>query len=74
MQGLDFPLTMEKVVNEDEYLMVVIDFRSESTGEESKDYFESVRTMFIQKKKNEFIQKRMKELYQEAEKKGKINQ
>lgn len=74
LQGLDFPLTMEKVVNEDEYLMVILDFRSESTGEESKDYFESVRTMLIQKKKNEFIQKRMKELYQEAEKKGKINQ
>jgi hypothetical protein len=73
-QRLDFPLTFEKVVNEDEYLIVILDFRSETTGDESKDYFESVRTMLIQQKKNQFIQKRMKELYQEAEKKGKINQ
>lgn len=73
-QRLDFPLTFEKVVNEDEYLIVILDFRAETTGDESKDYFESVRTMLIQQKKNQFIQKRMKELYQEAEKKGKINQ
>ena len=66
-QRLDFPLTFEKVVNEDEYLIVILDFRAETTGDESKDYFESVRTMFIQQKKNQFIQKRMKELYQEAE-------
>ena len=71
---LKFPLPIEKVVNDDEYLMVILDFREETTGEESKDYFESVRTMLIQKKKNEFIQKKMKEIYQEAEKKGKINQ
>ena len=73
-QRLDFPLTFEKVVNEDEYLIVILDFRAETTGDESKDYFESVRTMLIQQKKNQFIQKRMKALYQEAEKKGKINQ
>jgi hypothetical protein len=73
-QRLDFPLTFEKVVNEDEYLIVILDFRAETTGDESKDYFESVRTMLIQQKKNQFIHKRMKELYQEAEKKGKINQ
>lgn len=72
-QRIDFPLTFEKIVNDDEYLMVILDFRSESTGEESKDYFESVRTMLIQQKKNQFIQQRMKELYQEAEKKGKTN-
>lgn len=74
LQQLDFPLTFEKVVNDEEFLIVIMDFKSENTGEESKEYFESVRTMLIQKKKNEFIQKRMKELYQEAEKKGKINQ
>lgn len=74
LQRLDLPLTIEKTVNDDVYLMVILDFRSEATGEESKDYFESVRTMLIQQKKNQFIQKRMKELYQEAEKKGKINQ
>ena len=73
-QRLDFPLTFEKVVNEDEYLIVILDFRAETTGDESKAYFESVRTMLIQQKKNQFIHKRMKELYQEAEKKGKINQ
>lgn len=73
-QRLDFPLTFEKVVNGDVYLVVILDFRTEATGEESKDYFESVRTMLIQQKKNQFIQKKIKELYQEAEKKGKINQ
>lgn len=73
-QRLDFPITFEKVVNDDEYLVVILDFRSETIGDESKDYFESVRAMLIQQKKNQFIQKRMKVLYQEAEQKGKINQ
>lgn len=69
----DFPKTYEKVIGDDCYLVVILAYKEENTGEESKDYFESVRTMLIQKKKADFINQKVKELYQQAEKKGKIN-
>lgn len=69
----NFPKTYEKIIGDDCYLVVILSFKEETTGEESKDYFESVRTMLIQKKKTDFINKKVKELYQQAEKKGKIN-
>lgn len=69
----DFPKTYEKIMGDDCYLVVILSHKEGTTGEESKDYFESVRTMLIQKKKADFINKKVKELYQQAEKKGKIN-
>lgn len=72
-QQYDFPSTYETSDGTDSYIVVILDFKSKQTGEESDDYFESVRTMLIQQKKNDFIQKKTKELYQKANKKGKIN-
>ena len=54
------------------YLIVILDYKSEQTGADSRDYFESVRTMLIQKKKNDYINQTIDDLYQKAEKAGKI--
>lgn len=69
----ELPHTYEKCIDEDYYLVVLLDYKAEQTGEESKEYCESIRTMLIQQKKNEFINKKISELYQKAEKRGKIN-
>lgn len=66
------PEYIEKISNDACYLIVILDYKSEQTGADSRDYFESVRTMLIQKKKTEFINKTIDELYQKAEKAGKI--
>ena len=66
------PQYIEKVSGESCYLIVILDYKSEQTGADSRDYFESVRTMLIQKKKTEFINKKLEDLYQKAEKSGKI--
>ncbi len=54
------------------YLIVIMGYKTEFTGEESSDYFESVRAMLIQKKKTDFINKKIDELYQKAQKSNKI--
>lgn len=69
----DFPLTYETSSGENSYLVVILDYKSSLSGEESDDYRESVRTMLIQQKKKDYIDKKIKELYQQADKKGKIN-
>ena len=66
------PQYIEKNSGESCYLIVILDYKSEQTGADSRDYFESVRTMLIQKKKTEFINQKLDELYQQAEKAGKI--
>lgn len=66
------PQYIEKTTGESCYLIVILDYKSEQTGADSRDYFESVRTMLIQKKKTEFINQKLDELYQKAEKAGKI--
>lgn len=71
-EDYDFPSYKEKTVDNDIYLIVLLDYKSKQTGEESKDYFESVRTMLIQKKKTEFLNQHINELLKNAEKKGKI--
>ena len=54
------------------YLIVILDYKSEQTGADSRDYFESIRTMLIQKKKNDYINQTIGDLYQKAEKAGRI--
>jgi hypothetical protein len=66
------PQYIEKTSGESCYLIVILDYKSEQTGADSRDYFESVRTMLIQKKKNEYINQKLDELYLKAEKAGKI--
>jgi len=66
------PEHIEKNTPDACYLIVILDYKSEQTAEDSKDYFESVRTMLIQKKKSEYIDQKLHELYQKAEKKGKV--
>lgn len=66
------PEYIEKNSNDACYLIVILGYKSEQTGADSRDYFESVRTMLIQKKKTEYINKTINELYQKAEKEGKI--
>lgn len=66
------PQYIEKNSGNSCYLIVILDYKSEQTGADSRDYFESVRTMLIQKKKTEFINKTIDELYRKAEKAGKI--
>lgn len=61
-KNYDFPLYFEKKVDDAGYLVVVLDYRSGQTGEESDEYFESMRTMLIQQKKNDYINKKIKEL------------
>ena len=63
---------IEKNNNDACYLIVILGYKSEQTGADSRDYFESVRTMLIQKKKTEFINKTIDELYRKAEKAGKV--
>lgn len=69
---LNQPRYIEKTSGESCYLIVILDYKSEQTGADSRDYFESVRTMLIQKKKTEFINKKLEDLYQRAEKSGRI--
>lgn len=66
------PEYIEKNSDKSCYLIVILGYKSEQTGADSRNYFESVRTMLIQKKKTEFINKTIGELYQQAEKAGKI--
>ncbi len=66
------PQYIEKSSGKSCYLIVILDYKSEQTGADSRDYFESIRTMLIQKKKTEFINNKLDELYQKAEKAGKI--
>ena len=66
------PEYIEKNSNDACYLIVILGYKSEQTGADSRNYFESVRTMLIQKKKTEFINKTIDELYQKAEKAGKV--
>lgn len=66
------PEYIEKNIDNFCYLIVILDFKEELTGEESKEYFESVRAMLIQKKKNAFIDKKIHELYEKARKEEKI--
>lgn len=66
------PEYIEKNSNDACYLIVILGYKSEQTGADSRDYFESVRTMLIQKKKTEYINKTIDELYQKAEKAGKV--
>lgn len=66
------PEYIEKNSNDACYLIVILGYKSEQTGADSRDYFESVRTMLIQKKKTEFINKTIDGLYQKAEKAGKV--
>ena len=66
------PQYIEKSSGKSCYLIVILDYKSEQTGADSRDYFESVRTMLIQKKKTEYINKTIDELYQKAEKAGKV--
>ena len=66
------PEYIEKNNNDACYLIVILGYKSEQTGADSRDYFESVRAMLIQKKKTEFINKTIDELYQKAEKAGKV--
>lgn len=66
------PEYIEKNSNDACYLIVILGYKSEQTGADSRDYFESVRTMLIQKKKTEFINQTIDELYQKAEKAGKV--
>ena len=72
VEGFNQPEYIEKYSNNACYLIVILDYKSEQTGADSRDYFESVRTMLIQKKKTEFINKTIDELYRKAEKAGKI--
>ena len=71
-ENFNQPEYIEKNSNDACYLIVILGYKSEQTGADSRDYFESVRTMLIQKKKNEFINKTIDELYQKAEKAGKV--
>lgn len=66
------PEYIEKSSNDACYLIVILGYKSEQTGADSRDYFESVRTMLIQKKKTEFINQTIDELYRKAEKAGKV--
>ena len=66
------PEYIETVSNDACYLIVILGYKSEQTGADSRDYFESVRTMLIQKKKTEFINRTIDALYQKAEKAGKV--
>lgn len=66
------PEYFEKIDEDNCYLIVVLDYKTQQTGEESHDYFESVRTMLIQKKKKDFIDRKIDGLYQKAVKEEKI--
>lgn len=61
-EKMNFPLTFEKKVDGSYYLIVMLDYKSEQTGNESEAYFESVRTMLVQKKKTDFINQKLSEL------------
>lgn len=71
-ENLIQPEYIEKNSDNACYLIVILGYKSEQTGADSRNYFESVRTMLIQKKKTEFINKTIGDLYQQAEKAGKI--
>lgn len=71
-ENFNQPEYIEKNSNDACYLIVVLGYKSEQTGADSRDYFESVRTMLIQKKKTEYINKTIDELYRKAEKAGKV--
>lgn len=61
-KSYEFPLYFEKKSEDASYLVVILDYRSGQTGDETGEYFESMRTMLIQQKKNDFINKKIKEL------------
>ena len=67
------PLIIEKYHDNSCYLIVILDYKSEQTGEDSRDYFESVRSMLIQQRKNDWIKQKMQQLYKQAEKEKKIS-
>lgn len=67
------PFIIEKYHDNSCYLIVILDYKSEQTGEDSRDYFESVRSMLIQQRKNDWIKQKMQQLYKQAEKEKKIS-
>lgn len=58
----DYPFCFEKKVGKDSYLVVILAYKSQQTGEESQEYFESIRTMLVQKKKTDFINQHITQL------------
>ena len=61
----DYPFCFEKNVGEDNYLVTILGYKSQQTGDESQEYFESIRTMLIQQKKTDFINQHIAKLTKE---------
>lgn len=66
--------SIEKEIGDNHFLLVVLDYKSQRSVNETEDELAAAKMMLLNQRKQQFIQKHVDELYQKALKKGVILQ